>query len=66
MDLNLLTDEEGNLFIRVDKQSAFRGILTLTEHDDPIRVKIKFSRFSGKTNGLINSFLEFEESDKVR
>ena len=65
-DLNLLTDEEGNLFIRVDKQSAFRGILTLTEHDDPIRVKIKFSRFSGKTNGLINSFLEFEESDKVR
>ena len=65
-ELNLLTDEEGNLFIRVDKQSAFRGMLTLTEHDDPIRVKIKFSRFSGKTEGLVKGFLEVEEPDKIR
>ncbi|MGO9646376.1 MAG: RNA-binding domain-containing protein [Candidatus Bathyarchaeia archaeon] len=61
-DLNLLTDAEGNLFIRVDKQSAFQGLMQLTEHD-PIRVKIKFSRLSGKTEVLVKKFLEPEVSD---
>ncbi|HKM76908.1 MAG TPA: RNA-binding domain-containing protein [Candidatus Bathyarchaeia archaeon] len=61
-DLILLTDAEGNLFIRVDKQSAFQGLMQLTEHD-PIRVKIKFSRLSGKTEVLVKKFLEPEDSD---
>jgi hypothetical protein len=61
-DLNLLTDAEGNLFIRVDKQSAFQGLIRLTEHD-PIRVKIKFSRLSGKTEVLVKKFLERVDSD---
>jgi len=61
-NLNLLTDSEGNLFIRVDKQSAFQELMQLTEHD-PIRVKIKFSRFSGKTEVLVKKFLEVEDSD---
>jgi len=61
-DLNLLTDAEGNLFIRVDKQSAFQGLMQLTEQD-PIRVKIKFSRLSGKTEVLVKKFLEAEDSD---
>ena len=60
-DLTLLTDAEGNLFIRVDKQSAFQGLLKLTERD-PIRVKIKFSGLSGKTELLVKKFLEGEGS----
>ena len=61
-ELNLLTDVGGNLFIRLDKQSAFQGLIQLAEHD-PIRLKIKFSRLSGKTEVLVKKFLEYEDSD---
>jgi RNA binding exosome subunit len=35
-------DEEGNLYIRLDKQSAYLGKLRLRQ-DDPVRVRIKFN-----------------------
>lgn len=58
-DLDLHTDDEGNLFIRLDKQQAHRGIVEVGE-EDPIRVRFKFSRFSGNPENLMRQFLESE------
>jgi len=53
-------DEEGNLYLRFDKQDAFLGAVRLHE-SDPIRIKLKFAstydaegivKFS-RENGLI-------------
>ncbi|HUS78833.1 MAG TPA: RNA-binding domain-containing protein [Patescibacteria group bacterium] len=35
------TDESGNLYLRLDKQKALRGVLTLNR-SDPIRMKFRF------------------------
>jgi RNA binding exosome subunit len=51
------TDDEGNLFIRLDKQQAFRGVVELGE-EDPIRLKLKFSRLGGNAKELMKKFLE--------
>jgi RNA binding exosome subunit len=56
-NLDMHCDDQGNLFIRLDKQQAFRGALELSE-EDPIRVKLKFSRLSGEAKELMNKFLE--------
>lgn len=37
-------DSSGNLYIRLDKQSAYRGRLKLYEGDDVIKIRIKLSR----------------------
>jgi len=58
-DLGLYSDEEGNLFIRVDKQQAFRGTIELGG-EDPIRVRLKFTRFSGEAKERMKRFLESE------
>lgn len=58
-DLDLHSDDEGNLFIRLDKQQAFRGIIEVGD-EDPIRVKLKFTRFTGKPDDLMKQFLESE------
>jgi len=58
-DLDLYSDEEGNLFIRVDKQQAFRGMIQLGD-EDPIRIRLKFTRFSGEPTELMKRFLESE------
>ena len=58
-NLESYSDEEGNLYIRLDKQQAFRGVFRLGD-EDPIRVRLKFNRFSGETEELIKKFLEFE------
>jgi len=55
-DLALHSDEDGNLFIRINKQQAFRGILELGE-EEPIRVKFKFTRFSGNPTELMKRTL---------
>jgi len=44
--LALHSDPEGNLYVRIDKQRAFRGIIELGE-EDPIRIRLKFNRLSG-------------------
>jgi RNA binding exosome subunit len=56
-DLERHCDDRGNLYIRLDKQQAFRGALELSD-DDPIRVKLKFSRLGGDAEELMNKFLE--------
>ena len=58
-DLELHSDDEGNLYIRIDKQQAFRGTVELGE-EDPIRVRIKFNRLSGQAIELMKRVLELE------
>ncbi len=43
-------DKQGGMYIRVGKQNAFKGMLTLEEGDDVIRVHIRFS--GGKREAL--------------
>ena len=56
-DLSLHSDEEGNLYLRIDKQQAFLGSVTLND-EDPIRVKLKFARFEGNASDLMLNCLE--------
>jgi RNA binding exosome subunit len=58
-DLKLHTDPDGNLYIRIDKQKMFRGLARLGQ-DDPIRVRIKFTKFSGDASALMIKYLEQE------
>ena len=58
-DMDLHSDGEGNLFIRINKQQAFRGTVEIGD-EDPIRVKLKFSRLAGKLEDLMKEILESE------
>ena len=60
-DLKLHSDDDGNLYIRIDKQQTFRGIIQLGE-EDPIRVRMKFTRFTGQATDLIVKYLESEQN----
>jgi len=41
--LGLRLDRSKNLYIRVDKQYAYRGLARVMEHDDVIKIKISLS-----------------------
>jgi len=56
-NLLLHSDDDGNLYIRVDKQKLLQGTFQLTE-DDPIRIKIKFNRLMGDFRKAMMTFLE--------
>jgi RNA binding exosome subunit len=58
-DLDAHSDDQGNLYIRIDKQQAFRGIVELGD-EDPIRLRLKFSRLSGEARELMKKLLESE------
>jgi RNA binding exosome subunit len=58
-NLALHSDAEGNLYVRVDKQQALRGIIELGE-DDPIRVRFKFNRLRGEATQLMKAALGAE------
>ena len=60
-DLRLYSDADGNLYIRIDKQKAFRGVVQLGE-EDSIRVRMKFTRFTGQATNLMIQYLESEEN----
>ena len=59
LDMDLHSDGEGNLFIRINKQQALRGTVEIGD-EDPIRVKLKFSRLAGKLEDLMKEILELE------
>ena len=58
-DLSLYSDVEGNLYVRIDKQKAFGGVVELGE-EDPIRVRLKFNRLSGDVAQLMKAILGAE------
>ena len=60
-DLKLHSDDDGNLYIRIDKQQTFRGIIQLGG-EDPIRVRMKFTRFTGQATDLMIKYLESEQN----
>jgi len=51
------TDSDGNLYLRIDKQKLLLGTTELGQ-EDPVRVKMKFTKFSGKTRTLMTEYLE--------
>ena len=63
-DLRLYSDADGNLYIRIDKQQAFRGIVQLGE-EDSIRVRMKFTRFTGQATNLMIKYLESEQNCRI-
>lgn len=58
-DMQLHCDPEGNLYVRLDKQQAFRGKAQLGG-EDPIRIKIKLNRLVGTVEELIKKVLELQ------
>ena len=58
-DLDRCADKDGNLYIRIDKQRMYDGRVRLGQ-DDPIRVRIKFTRFTGTATPLMIEYLESE------
>ena len=58
-ELDRHSDKDGNLYIRIDKQKMYRGLVRLGQ-DDPIRVRMKFTKFAGKANALMTEYLESE------
>jgi len=63
-NLDLHSDAEGNLYIRIDKQQSFRGKIQLGDND-PIRVRMKFSRFTSDFTRLMINYLESDEPVKI-
>jgi len=56
-DIDLHADSDGNLYVRVDKQQAFRGVIQLGD-EDPIRIRVKFTRLSGDPREHMRKLLE--------
>ena len=58
-DLDRHSDADGNLYVRIDKQRLFQGVARLGQ-DDPVRVRMKFTKFGGKSSELMIQYLESE------
>jgi RNA binding exosome subunit len=56
-DLDRHIDTDGNLYIRIDKQKMFRGTARLGQ-EDPVRIRMKFTKFTGKSSALMIEYLE--------
>jgi hypothetical protein len=59
-DLDAQMDDEGNLYIRLDKQAAYMGELR-TRQEDPIRIKVKLVGELGRGKPSIDSIRELIE-----
>jgi len=58
-ELDRHSDADGNLYVRIDKQRMVRGVARLGQ-DDPIRIRMKFTKFAGKSTDLMIQYLESE------
>ena len=56
-DLDRHSDADGNLYVRIDKQRLFQGVARLGQ-EDPVRVRMKFTKFGGKSSELMTQYLE--------
>lgn len=54
-DLNRFYDSRSTLFLRLDKQRAYGGMLRLSEGDDIIRVKISLLMRKGGTEEVLRA-----------
>lgn len=52
-------DESCNLFLRVDKQRAFLGELTLAQNDDAVAIRMKVAAFPAKRETALRAIRDF-------
>ncbi len=52
-------DESCNLFLRVDKQSAYDGMITLEKSNDVIAIRLKVSAYPAKKEIAVQKTAEF-------
>lgn len=57
--IEIRTDESCNLFIRIDKQRAFGGEVTLARDDDAVAVRIKVAVFPAKKPLAVEAVHDF-------
>lgn len=57
--LDLRMDESCNLFVRIDKQKAFGGEVTLARGDDIVSVRVKVAAFPAKKSIAIPAVTDF-------
>jgi RNA binding exosome subunit len=55
LDFENLLDENGNFYVRLDKQEALKGKIKLATRD-PIRIKMKARMFRPTPNGVREIF----------
>ncbi|WP_456482072.1 RNA-binding domain-containing protein [Methanopyrus sp.] len=48
-------DDKGNLYLRFDKQSAYKGELRISDADDVIRVKVNLESYPASREGGIKT-----------
>ena len=52
-------DESCNLFLRLDKQKAFLGELTLAQNDDAVAIRMKVAAFPAKKETALRAICDF-------
>jgi RNA binding exosome subunit len=52
-------DESCNLFLRLDKQKAFLGELTLAKNDDAVAIRMKVAAFPAKKETALRAIRDF-------
>ncbi|ADP77617.1 Protein of unknown function DUF54 [Methanothermus fervidus DSM 2088] len=58
-DLENMIDNHANLFLRFDKQEAYKGRIKLTTHGDAIHIKAKIKAYPAKKSVAIKKLREF-------
>ncbi|WP_456484495.1 RNA-binding domain-containing protein [Methanopyrus kandleri] len=54
-DIERRVDDKGNLYLRFDKQSAYKGELRISDADDVIRVKVNLESYPASREGGIKT-----------
>jgi RNA-binding protein len=58
-------DDNGNLFLRFDKQEAFLGNMRIVNHGNSIHVKIKIAAYPAKNETIMKSAVKLFGEDDV-